>query len=761
MDSIAAQWLDRISRAKRRKGEKNWRKKAQEAVEIYEGDRQERIAFNILYSNTETLVPSLYSATPRPVVERRYKDADPVGKAAATVGQRIAEYCLDTNDDEYQPFDDAMTEAVIDAAVPGRGVTRVRYDADIYDKLNDSPPLLNDETVCYESVAWDRIVFGYAKKWVKVPWIAFAFDIEEDESKELFGAAVTAKLTFTEHTPQSNEDSKDSENNDDADVDSDAKTARIYEIWDRKKKEIVFVADCWTDDILKTDDDPKQFSGFFPIPEPLRFLRKSNNQLPTTLYSMYENQAKELDRITQRINKIVEAIKVRGVYDPTIAEIENLFDQDDNKLVPAQNAAALQDSGGLEKGIWLAPIEKYVAVLQQLYVAREACKSVIYEITGIADIMRGNTKASETLGAQEIKSQWGTLRLKKMQKDVQRYACDLIRMTIEVGAKSLTLPTIMKMTGLPFPTKKLQEQAQQAVMIMQQSGQQPPPEAVAALAAPAWEDIMAMLKDKTLRQYRIDIETNSTVDPAATEDKQDLTALMSALAQFMSGVAPLVESGSMPFEAAKAVLLLICRQYPTQGSKIEDIIEQMQPPQPQTEQPDQSKEIQAQFALGSANAKVQQLEIEKKDLEKKVQLGLKEVDLNSKEADLQRREDMLNMKSQMAMKELELSQKGHMNEVQTTVEKAKVAQTAQLGVEKEKIGKEVGKVKTEAAGQKAQASVLQAFSKTQMKMLEEVLKAHGETQKGIMEIVKAMSAPRELVRDAKGRASGTRIAGAA
>jgi hypothetical protein len=56
------------------------------------------------------------------------------------------------------------------------------------------------------------------------------------------------------------------------------------------------------------------------------------------------------------------------------------------------------------------PVNELATTAQSLYQQREQCKNVIYEITGIADIMRGATMASETATAQTIKNQWGTLR---------------------------------------------------------------------------------------------------------------------------------------------------------------------------------------------------------------------------------------------------------------------------------------------------------------------------------------------------------------
>ena len=58
--------------------------------------------------------------------------------------------------------------------------------------------------------------------------------------------------------------------------------------------------------------------------------------------------------------------------------------------------------------------ETAAAVLNFLYQQREQSKQAIYEITGISDIVRGASHSSETATAQQIKTEWGSLRIKKI-----------------------------------------------------------------------------------------------------------------------------------------------------------------------------------------------------------------------------------------------------------------------------------------------------------------------------------------------------------
>ena len=86
-------WIDSIASALRR--ERDFRKEGKEILSIYQGEKVATTPFNILYSNTETLSPALYSNKPKPVVKRRYDDKDPTGLAASQMLRRGLEFMLD------------------------------------------------------------------------------------------------------------------------------------------------------------------------------------------------------------------------------------------------------------------------------------------------------------------------------------------------------------------------------------------------------------------------------------------------------------------------------------------------------------------------------------------------------------------------------------------------------------------------------------------------------------------------------------------
>lgn len=612
-------WLAEIKAAQKR--EKEFRKDGQRVIDIYEsekaGTEDDQTNFNILFSNTETLLPALFSAVPRPVVLRRFKDDDPLGKAASDAGRRVLEFEVDTNMEGYETYEEAMQAATLDGLLPGRGWTCVKFDA----AMNEVPdsdeegaevtPYLQSEMVCLETVSWNRVLHGYAKKWSKVPWVAYEQHIDQKEATRLFGKEIADALTYSDEEEKGEHDERPQgqttgqSDQDDRDK-GQKKTALIYQIWDKKGgKKIRYLAPQYKDGLAKIEDDPLQLTGFFNCPKPLRMYLKSNNLKPTAPYRAYEEQARELNRLSRRLRKVVEAIKVRGVYTGDVStELGKLLKEDDNALVPAESTSSLAFEKGLQNAIWMLPIQDLIVVAEKLFAARQACKQVIYEITGISDIIRGSSVASETATAQNLKSQWGTLRLKRCQREVQRYARDLLRMMLEISATKFSEETWAKMTGLPFTTKAQAEQAQ-AIVDAAPLGQPPDPQAMALLQRPMWGDVLKLLQDDVQRAYRVDIETNSTLEPEAAEDHKDITEMLTAMGQTLNGLAPLIESGSMPFQAAQALLLAICRRFRF-GNEIEDYVKAMQPPKPK----DDGKAAAAQAEQAKAQVEQQKMQQE-------------------------------------------------------------------------------------------------------------------------------------------------------
>lgn len=596
---VVRRWLTELQMASRE--EKNWREDGVKILGKYRLTDRKKNAFNILYSNTETLRPALYNSLPQPDVRRRFKDADQIGRCVSDVLVRALQFSFDTT-----RFDEQIKMDVLDMLLPGRGVSRVRYIPSLvqvgdaqqtgseenetdteHEPLQGATEEVAWQQVCIEHVQWDDFRHGPGKTWDEVNWIAFRHYLTREELKQQFGD-IGSQIPLTSAHADEVKALEDSDP-----VKELFSTAMVWEVWDKTRREVLFVCDAWRQGPIVTLDDPLKLTEFFPIPEPLRAVEDASSLMPTSLYSQYREQAEELDRVSIRLNKIIDALKVRGIYDSTMGnDIAQLLRGGDNDLIPATDVASWIEKGGIEKAIWFMPIEVASAVAMQLTAQREQTKQIIYDLTGIADLMRGQTDPNETASAQKLKSQWGSIRLQKMQRAVQRYIRDLVRLMAEIVAEHFTVDTLAQMTGLTYPTRAqfapqlAQHQMMSAMASMQGSAAPPPPQ-----LPTTWEDIIAVMRDDAARTFKVDIETDSTIAAAMQQDMGDLEATISSVVQIVSQLGPAVQAGILPFEAAKELTLSVVRRARL-GNSVEDAIDTMQPPPPPP--PDQKASIPLQ-----------------------------------------------------------------------------------------------------------------------------------------------------------------------
>ena len=751
-------WLSEIASAKRR--EKDFRKDGQEIIEIYNGEKPDQIPFNILYSNTETLLPALFSQTPRPVVQRRFKDDDPIGRAAATAAQRMLEFLCDTNVEGYETFDQSMRYATLDGLLPGRGISVVKYDAEILEGEGIDTPVVKWEQVCTESKKWDRVYFGFARKWSKVPWLAYEEYLDKEEAERMFGKEVANKINYSIGEEEDDEEEgTGTGGRDDADREyGERKTAQVYQIWDKSGGRVIrYISPQYTDGFLSVQDDPLKLTGFYNCPKPIQFIEKSSDLIPTAMYKLYENQAKELNNITRRIQKVVSAIKVRGFYDGSLGtQLEGLFKEDDNALMPTDTASSLATEKGLDNAIWFMPFDKLIAVLQQLIVAREQAKRVIYEITGVSDIVRGQSVASETLGAQKIKEAWGTMRLKRLQKAVQVYCRDTLRLMIEIAAGKMSEETWARATGLPFVTGDQKAQAEMMMQAAQAQGMQPDPQAMQIMQSPAWPDILKVLQDDLQRAYRIDIETNSTIDVEATEDQKNIADFMNAMGQMLSGLTPMIEKGVMPFEAAKSMMLEVVRRYRF-GTEVEDELKAMKQPQPPPDPKAQAAVQEAQQKQAEMQQEVQRQQVEfqmkqqemQAEMQMRVQEFKAEMQLEAVKMQAEQQAEVAKLNAEALAEAAKLNSQKQTEQMKAQIQRdTELKKAAMAGAVQIEIAKINASVQAATAQQDGEREAAESEKGAQS---EAMMAAVMETQQKLIETI-ANKPQVTIQRDASGRA---------
>lgn len=587
----AAYWHDELKRYNDQF--QKFIERGKKVVKRYRDERRDsemvESKFNILWSNVQTLKPAIYSRPPKVEVSRRFKDQNDVARVASMILERGIDFELR----HYGDYHDSLSQCVDDRLLPGRGVAWIRYEPEtetveepqISEDLevgegdkgeeylaNDPEPYerITNERTIVDYVFWQDFAHQPSRTWEECQWVARRVYMGKREGKERFGD-IFEQVPLS-HVPEGVEEK----------TASDAvKKAEIWEIWCKGSGRVYWVA-AHFDQLLDEREDPLELENFYPCPKPLFATVTNDCLIPVADFVLYQDQADEIDEITSRIRHLTKALKVMGVYAADEPALSRLMKEgNDAVLIPVTNWPAFVEKGGLQGAIQFVPLQDVVRALQQLYQSREACKQTIYETTGLSDIVRGASQASETATAQQIKSQFASIRLNSMKDDVARFARELLRMKAEIICAKYQPETIIKMSGiLATPDAALAEQA------------------------------IVMLKNEPIRNFAIEIETDTLVQLDEQADKQSRIEFLTAAGGFLREAVMAGQQSPQIVPLLGQMLLFGARGFKV-GRELEGVFEQYlaqaqnQQAQPQgQEQPDQGAAM-AQVQMQTDRARLQ------------------------------------------------------------------------------------------------------------------------------------------------------------
>jgi hypothetical protein len=506
---------------------KKWEGRADKILKRYRDDSRTQnnpnARFNILYSNVQTVIPAIFARLPRPDVSRRFRDNDPIGRVASMMLERALEYELE----HYTDYKSAMDSAVFDRMIGGRGTAWVRYEPHIVagekgmpedgvqvtediDEADESTEGLENESqerIEYECapidyVHWRDFGHSVARTWEEVTAVWRKVYMNRDALVERFGEELGYQIPL-DSTPS---DGKTYAHQQDA-----AQQAVIYEIWDKETGTALWISKS-LGKILDERPDPLQLENFWPCPKPLYSNLTTENLEPIPDFVMYQDQAKELDTLADRIDGLINALKVRGVYDASSSELQRLFSEgENNTLIPVHNWMAFAEKQGMKGAIDLVDIAPFANALMSCYQAMEQVKGQIYEIMGIADIQRGQTDPNETLGAQIIKSNNAAGRLKTMQNHVVQFATMLLNIKAQIICNHFSDETILKISGADQLTDNDKALVPQA---------------------------LELLKSESAKNFRIEVTSDSMIYQDEQQEKQNRVEFLTAVSQFVQTALP-------------------------------------------------------------------------------------------------------------------------------------------------------------------------------------------------------------------------------
>jgi hypothetical protein len=626
---------------------KKWEGRADKILKRYRDDSRTQnnpnARFNILYSNVQTVIPAIFARLPRPDVSRRFRDNDPIGRVASMMLERALEFELE----HYTDYKSAMDSAVFDRMIGGRGTAWVRYephivadekgmpedgvqvseDIDEVDESqegleNESPERIEYECVPIDYVHWRDFGHSVARTWEEVTSVWRKVYMNRNALVERFGEEVGYQIPL-DSTPN---DGKTYAHQQDA-----AEQAVIYEIWDKESGTALWISKS-LGKILDERPDPLQLENFWPCPKPLYSNLTTENLEPIPDFVMYQDQAKELDTLADRIDGLINALKVRGVYDASSSELQRLFSEgENNTLIPVHNWMAFAEKQGMKGAIDLVDIAPFANALMSCYQAMEQVKGQIYEIMGIADIQRGQTDPNETLGAQIIKSNNAAGRLKTMQNHVVQFATTLLSIKAQIICNHFSEDTIVKISG----ADQLSEQDKQLV-----------PQA------------LALLKSESAKNFRIEVTSDSMIYQDEQQEKQNRVEFLTAVSQFVQTALPvgqavpelvplfmeMLKFGVTAFKAGKQIEGLIDETADKFREQARAQEGQPKPPSPEV----QKLQMQAQMKQQEMQA---QMQMEQQKMQMQIEMERAKQEYQSQETQVRMQ---MEMERDAAEREMEL-----------------------------------------------------------------------------------------------------------
>ncbi len=547
--------------------------------------------YDTFWASIEVLKPAIYAKPPKVVAKPKYSDAGPAVKTVAEVMERVVNSEFERGD-----IDQVMRHVRDDLALENRGVDWVTLESE------------NGKRICVEHL--DRLDFLHepARKWCEVGWVARRAWLTQVEMRKRFHKSSGDAYMRADFVRRTQDDDDDG-----------SEKAGVWEVWSRTDNRVFWVADGV--DVMLDDDKPHlNLDGFFPCPCPAYGTVQRRSLIPVPDYRRYERHLDQINVLTSKIYTLLDQIQMLGLVagGGDVAEaVQKLQNSADAVTIVPVPGAALISGGGSQNLVQWLPLVEIATAIQGLIEARNQLFADFDRLSGISDIMRGETDAGETLGAQRLKSQYGSVRVRDKVDEIVRLSRDTARIAVEIVCDNYTKDDLLRISQMEIPSRRevskdieaiknaarqelegLTERAAKAAAEAQQAGQEIDPQQAEAMlrqgqqqiaekyaarlqqlqSTVVIEDVMEIIKDRRDRALAIDIETDSTVLTDQIAEKQMRNELLQAFSGAINSLMPLFSIGDAGVKLGVGMLGFTLQPY-TQGNRqieqlLDDLVEQ-------------------------------------------------------------------------------------------------------------------------------------------------------------------------------------------
>jgi hypothetical protein len=431
---------------------KKWHAQGEKILDRFLDERDTKTIgesrLNLFTSNVESQHAMLYGQTPKSTVSRVFGDAqDDVARVAGEMLSRLV------NPKDGDDFTVALAYALEDRLLPGFGFACQRYEVETEPAIDETTkePILDEagkpvekktrEAIGTDYHYWKSVLWSPCRTFEETRFVAWSLPMTRADLKARFP-------DVAELIPMNAKTGKKGEA-DAAKADPWAR-ADVWEVWCKEDRTVYWFVEGF-DRILDSKPDPIGLEGFYPFPKPMMARPTTRSYVPRPDFVIAQDLYDEIDKLSTRIKLLEDAIRVAGVYDKTSPEVVKLLSEaGSNKLYPSESFALFREKGGMAGAVDWLPLDQMVAAIGVLTEKRAEKIALLQQVTGWSDIMRGQSNPNETLGAQKLKTRFGGVRVERFQREVARFATDLLKIRAEIVALHFDEQTIIEQSNIAY-----------------------------------------------------------------------------------------------------------------------------------------------------------------------------------------------------------------------------------------------------------------------------------------------------------------------
>lgn len=631
-------WTRQIASAKQE--HKNWIKQCRDIGKLYTNSK---IRMNILFSNTQLLKAALLNNDPKPEITRRFYNALESDKHlsdlysdVSRVAAAAVEYYF-TKNDAFGRF----KKGVENELLYGREVLWVEYVPTIVqipvrqslmgrigNALGIAPAPMQEKVADREikitALKPAEYLQSYAENPDAVWWRGRRHLCDRSELQRRFGYdAADNELSFVEDGQEDKETAR--------------RCGEVWEIWDKQDKKRIFVLlGAKSHEVLEEKPDPYGLSDFWPC-WVHSFLTDEETTLPVPEYTIYQEMANEINQLADKNHVLRQKIKYVQICSNKNQElVEQIQGASDGDVIGA--GAYNADIGALTTAIDVSAARQ---VITDNETSIANLKNQIWELTGMADLMRGAADPRETATAQKIKGFYGGLRFRDRQLAVQDGVRTIFRIVAELICEHWDWDTLAQISSLDLMSNDEKVRAEKIAA----AGVQLPPAAQKKMYQPTSDEVLGVLRNDRMRNFIIDIESTATefdnreAQAAEIQKLTDvyITAVKTgqelASPEFLDGFSALVKMNLVPIKVSHAISNQLTDSLAVMANKMRDA--QGKAPEPTAE----DKKLQAEMVMQDKKlAQERELAVQKMQLEsayKTRELDIREREAATKEYEIQ------------------------------------------------------------------------------------------------------------------------------